>query len=122
MSESIQIKRIYDEPSSDDGLRVLVDGIWPRGISKEDARLDDWCKTVAPSSELRKWFDHDPERWDEFVRRYRKELRESSEPLQQLTEMAQDETLTLLFGARDRRYNQARVLKEVLEQRLEDTS
>lgn len=111
----IQCKRAYDEPSSDDGTRILVDRLWPRGVSKEDAALDDWNKEVAPSSDLRKWFDHDPEKWDEFCRRYNQELYEKDDAVEPLREEAESGTLTLVYAAKDREHNHALVLKRYLE-------
>lgn len=111
----IKIKRIYDDYAKEDGHRVLVDRIWPRGISKEKAKLDDWCKEIAPSSELRKWFDHKEDRFDEFRNRYKKELKKHEKDLKKLREIAQEKRLCLLFGAKDKKRNQAVVLKEVLE-------
>lgn len=111
----IKIKRIYDDYAKEDGHRVLVDRIWPRGISKEKAKLDDWCKEIAPSSELRKWFNHKEDRFDEFRNRYKKELKKHEKDLKKLREIAQEKRLCLLFGAKDKKRNQAVVLKEVLE-------
>jgi uncharacterized protein YeaO (DUF488 family) len=111
----IQVKRIYEEPNRSDGFRVLVDRLWPRGISKERAALDLWMKTVAPSTELREWFGHDPKRWKEFVKRYRAELREHTLELAELRSHARKGPLTLLFGARDSDHNEAVVLKAALE-------
>ncbi len=110
----IQVKRIYDQPAKSDGFRVLVDRIWPRGISKERAALDLWMKTIAPSTDLRRWFGHDPKRWSEFRARYRKELRDHTTELSELRAHARKGTVTLLFGARDTDHNEAVVLKEVL--------
>ncbi len=111
----IHLKRIYDDPASDDGYRVLVDRLWPRGVSKEDAKLDDWLKSAAPSDDLRKWFDHDPERWQEFRERYLGELKEKREDLRPLAERARQEKTTLLFGAKDEEHNNAVVLAQYLE-------
>lgn len=110
----IQTKRIYEEPDPEDGTRVLVDRLWPRGVSKEDAALDRWAKDVAPSDELRNWFDHDPERWDEFTERYRDELTDR-DVVDELRELADDGTLTLLYAATDREHNNAVVLQDVLD-------
>lgn len=115
---SVRIKRIYDAPSDDDGYRVLVDRIWPRGVSKQAARLDRWLKAVAPSTELRRWFGHDPSRWDEFRKRYRGELGETPALVQELVDKAGSSSVTLLFSARDRQHNQAVVLREWIEERL----
>lgn len=111
----IRLKRAYDEPEEDDGLRVLVDRIWPRGKSKEELQLDEWLKEIAPSEKLRKWFDHDPEKFDEFKNRYEKELNNSREQVRHLAEKAHDHDVTLVYGAKDREHNQAVVLKEYLE-------
>mgnify|MGYP006299147877 CR=1 FL=1 len=111
-----RLKRVHDPVAEDDGRRILVERLWPRGISKERAALDDWDKDLAPSTELRKWYGHDPERWPEFRRRYRAELAERGPTLAALRRQAAEETVTLLFAARDRERNSARVLKEVLEE------
>jgi uncharacterized protein YeaO (DUF488 family) len=111
----VQIKRIYEPPKKSDGLRVLVDALWPRGVSKKAAALDLWMKVVAPSTELRKWFNHDPERWPAFRRRYLRELRRHVEELDVLRARAAHRRITLLFGARDTEHNEAVVLKEALE-------
>ncbi|EMA54476.1 DUF488 domain-containing protein [Halococcus thailandensis] len=110
----IQTKRIYEEPDPEDGTRVLVDRLWPRGVSKEDAALDRWAKDAAPSDELRNWFDHDPERWDEFKERYRDELSDR-DVVDELRELADGGTVTLLYAATDREHNNAVVLRDVLE-------
>lgn len=118
---NIQIKRIYDAPDASDGFRVLVDRIWPRGMPREKAALGEWDKMIAPSSALRKWFGHDPERYEEFRKRYRKELEDNPETEQFITLVRQhiDEgPVTLLFGAKDREYNQAVVLREFLEEKI----
>lgn len=115
---TVRIKRIYDAPADDDGYRVLVDRIWPRGLPKKEAQIDRWLKEIAPSSELRRWFGHDASRWDEFRRRYRGELEEASALVQELAEKARSAPVTLLFSARDQRHNQAVVLHEWLEERL----
>lgn len=110
----IRIKRIYDEPASTDGYRILVDRIWPRGVSKADAHLDEWLADVAPSTELRKWFGHDPDLFAEFAERYRAEL-EGSPALAQLRERcAEHPVVTLLYSARDTEHNQAVVLLGIL--------
>lgn len=114
---SIQIKRIYEKISEDDGYRVLVDRIWPRGISKEEAKLDEWLKEIAPSSKLRKWFDHDPNKFAEFKKRYKKGLDDREELLKQLVKKSLKQKLTLLYGAKDEEHNQAIVIKNILEER-----
>lgn len=114
----IRIKRVYSEASSSDGVRILVDRVWPRGVSKERARLVAWQKEVAPSTALRKWFGHDPAKWEEFRRRYRAELRRPAQAkiVHQLAEQARSKTITLLYGAADQDHNQAVVLKDLLEE------
>ena len=107
----IQIKRIYEATSKNDGFRVLVDRIWPRGVSKEEAKLDIWMKEIAPSSGLRKWFDHKEERFDEFSEKYKKELRQHSELILDLKQKGKENRLTLLYGAKDEKHNQTVVLK-----------
>ncbi len=111
----IRTKRAYDDPATEDGRRFLVDRYWPRGVSKEELRVEDWLREVAPSDELREWFDHDPERWEEFKRRYFTELEQRSEALQVLIEAASEENVTLVYGASDTRHNNAEALKEYLE-------
>ena len=112
--KDIKLKRIYEKPSEDDGYRVLADRLWPRGVSKADAKLDEWDKEIAPSAELRKWFDHKEERFLEFTKRYREELKDKGKKLDQLREIAKKQTLTLLYAAKDPEMNQAIVLKEEL--------
>jgi len=111
---TIDIKRIYDEPSSKDGYRILVDRLWPRGISKVNANLDEWNKEISPSTELRKWFDHKEELYDEFARLYREELLTKEEELNRLRTVAKKNYITLLYGAKDSKLNQAIVLRDVL--------
>ena len=113
----LRTKRVYDEPSAKDGMRVLVDRLWPRGLTKERAAVDLWLKEMAPSTELRKWFGHDPEKWKQFQLRYRKELQEKKDALKLLKRKCKDQTVTLLFGARDEEHNEALVLKKILEGR-----
>jgi uncharacterized protein YeaO (DUF488 family) len=113
----IQLKRVYEKPSRNDGCRVLVDRLWPRGLTKERAALDVWLKDVAPSTELRRWFGHDPAKWKEFQARYRKELKEKKDALKLLKQKCQEHTVTLLYGARDEEHNEALVLKQVLDGR-----
>jgi len=114
----IRIKRVYREPNSRDGIRILVDRIWPRGISKEQARIAAWRKDLAPSSSLRKWFGHDPNKWEAFRNRYRKELAyaEPRKALKELARLSHQKTLTLVYSAADEEHNQAVVLKELLEE------
>lgn len=109
------MKRVYDRPSRTDGLRVLVDRLWPRGLSKDRAAVKLWLKDLAPSAELRKWFNHEPAKWKEFQSRYRKELRGKKATLGILRAESKERLVTLLFGARDEEHNQAVVLKKVLD-------
>lgn len=119
----IRLKRAYDDPEAGDGRRVLVDRIWPRGVSREELALDDWKREVAPSDELREWFGHDADRWNGFRRRYFRELEEKLESWQDLLDAARsDEALTLVYGARDREHNNAAALREFLRRRLADRS
>lgn len=115
---SIQLKRVYDPPEETDGERLLVDRLWPRGVRKDAARLSAWLKELAPSEELRRWFDHDPSRWLEFQERYRAELGEADKALlvQELTRKARNQQITLLYAAHDKSRNNAIVLKEVIEE------
>ena len=111
----VRIKRVYDPPEPGDGRRLLIDRLWARGLTKEAARIDDWIKELAPSTELRKWFGHDPARWDEFQARYKEELLTQAELLAKLRAEAKKGTITLLFAAKDTAHNNAVVLKEMLE-------
>lgn len=111
----IRIKRVYDAPSPEDGLRVLVERLWPRGVTRDMARLDLWLKEIAPSTELRKWFAHDPGKWEGFMERYEKELREKSDLVRSLAEKGRITPVTLVYSAHDARHNSAIVLKKVLE-------
>jgi uncharacterized protein YeaO (DUF488 family) len=111
---NVRLKRAYESPSAKDGKRILVDRLWPRGISKEKAALDHWMKDVAPSTELRKWFAHDPERWEEFRRRYAAQLREHSYLITELRSLARHGPITLVYAAHDEAHNDAVVLREVL--------
>ncbi|WP_310992735.1 DUF488 domain-containing protein [Aequorivita marina] len=110
----IVIKRIYQDAAKRDGSRVLVDRIWPRGVSKADANLDQWMKEIAPSTDLRKWFDHKEERFKEFSTKYKKELQDKPELIKELKSMAEEKRLSLLYGAKDEEHNQAVVLREFL--------
>ena len=114
--QSIQIKRIYEDVSENDGYRVLVDRLWPRGVSKEAAQLDEWNKRISPSPELRKWFDHDPEKFGEFKKRYKTELADREAVIDELFEHADGQKLTLLYAAKDETHNHAIVLKEFLDE------
>lgn len=114
----IRLKRAYDDPADDDGARVLVERLWPRGVRKEDAALDGWLKGVSPSPELRQWYAHDQEKWDEFRARYRAELAEREEEVEELLGLARQGPLTLVLASRDVEHSSAALLKEWLEERL----
>jgi uncharacterized protein YeaO (DUF488 family) len=110
----IKLKRIYEAPSDDDGIRIMVDRLWPRGISKKDARIDHWFRDVAPSTELRRWFDHKSERWTEFKRRFFAELKEQEDLVRTIRDMATGGTVTLIFAAKNTAKNNAVALREHL--------
>jgi uncharacterized protein YeaO (DUF488 family) len=109
---NVKIKRVYERPSEDDGIRILVDRLWPRGLTKEKARVDLWLKDIAPSTELRKWFAHDPSKWDEFKKRYLGELKANGEQVLLLKQEIDKGVVTLVYGAKDEQHNEARVLLE----------
>ncbi|MGJ9383854.1 DUF488 domain-containing protein [Salipaludibacillus sp. CF4.18] len=115
----VQTKRIYEEANRSDGVRVLVDRVWPRGVSKEDAKLDYWMKEIGPSSDLRKWFGHDPDKYNEFKKKYKQELEEGEqqEELKKLKELTKEhnKNITLVFAAKDEQNNQANVIKEIVD-------
>jgi len=111
----IKLKRAYEKPSRDDGLRILVERLWPRGLTRERAAVDLWLKEVAPSPELRKWFGHGPARWERFQKRYWKELEENEEAVQLLKQKGKQGTVTLVYAARDEKHNGALALKRFLE-------
>ena len=112
------MKRAYDPSSPDDGPRVLIDRLWPRGLSRAEAKIDVWLKEITPSTELRRWFGHDPAKWSEFRRRYRAELAANLEALEKLRDLLRgQERITLLFATRDAEHNNAVVLREILESR-----
>lgn len=110
----IRLKRAYAPASAEDGIRILVDRLWPRGLTKAEAAVDRWIRDLAPSSDLRRWFGHDPSRWEEFRREYARELRMRRELLEEVRSLAQQGRITLLFGARDETHNDAVALREVL--------
>jgi uncharacterized protein YeaO (DUF488 family) len=110
----IRIKRVYEEPEGKDGTRILVDRLWPRGLTKEKAKVNFWLKDVAPSTELRKWFAHDAAKWAEFQTRYRGELKRNKEQLSLLKQEAAKGTITLVYGARDQLHNEAVILQKLL--------
>ncbi len=108
----ISIKRVYEPPDKEDGTRILVDRLWPRGLTKEKARVDLWLKEIAPSTELRKWFGHDPGKWEEFKTRYLEELKGNHEPVSALKEQMKKGAVTLVYGAKDEEHNEAVVIQE----------
>jgi uncharacterized protein YeaO (DUF488 family) len=112
--ELVRLKRAYEHPATADGKRILVDRLWPRGVKKENAAIDQWAKDLAPSTELRKWFGHDPTRWPEFRRRYIAELRQHSQQISELRGLARRGTITLIYAAHDELHNEAVVLRDVL--------
>jgi uncharacterized protein YeaO (DUF488 family) len=112
--QNLTLKRAYARPSTEDGIRILVDRLWPRGISKSEAALDRWMKEIAPSADLRKWFGHDPDRWREFQIRYTEELRRNVELVTQLRDLAQNGRVTLIYSAHDEAHNDAVVLRDML--------
>jgi len=116
MARDVRIKRIYDPAEASDGYRVLVDHVWPRGVSRERARLDEWARDLAPSDELRTWFSHVPERFEEFRARYRRELSNHVELLERLGERASEGRVTIVYAARDTEHNNAAVLAELLRE------
>jgi uncharacterized protein YeaO (DUF488 family) len=111
----IKIKRVYEQPDKGDGVRILVDRLWPRGLTKEKASVDLWLKEIAPSTELRKWFGHDPDKWKSFRTRYETEIRHRDDLVKVLKQKAMEGTITILYGARDQKHNEALVLKQFLE-------
>lgn len=114
---NITIKRVYEAPEKSDGIRILIDRLWPRGVSKEKAKLELWLKDIAPSTKLRKWFGHDPDKWQEFQKKYAEELNQNSEQVEKLQDMLKKGKVTLVFGAKDEQHNDAVVVKEYLEKR-----
>jgi len=115
--QKLLLKRVYEETSKTDGYRILVDRIWPRGIKKSEAKIDLWLKEIAPSNELRKWFDHDPRKWNQFRTKYSKELKNKEEELSILTQCLKKSTVTLLYGAKDEEHNQAIALIEFIQKK-----
>lgn len=117
----VRVRRVYEPPLADDGFRVLVDRLWPRGLSKDSAHLDQWLRAIAPSDELRRWYGHDPVRWNEFARRYREELAQSERQslLADLAQRASTQPITLLCAARDVDRSNAEVIRQVLIERLD---
>lgn len=114
----LRLKRVYEPPAHSDGRRILVDRLWPRGLSRKNAAVDEWMKDVAPSAELRRWFGHDPQKWPEFKRRYKHELRAHADLVRGITARASRGTVTLVYGARDEAHNDAVVLAGVIRARV----
>jgi uncharacterized protein YeaO (DUF488 family) len=112
----IGINRIYNLTGKEQAYHILVDGIWPRGIRKEDPRIDEWIKEIAPTSELRKWFSHDPDKWEAFREAYLRELQEKKQILERIKKNAEDQPVVLIYSAKDEKHNHAVVLKEAIEQ------
>jgi uncharacterized protein YeaO (DUF488 family) len=112
----VKVKRVYDKPAKSDGLRVLVDRIWPRGLKKSEARIDQWLREIAPSTSLRKWFKHDPRKWEQFKKKYAAELEEHREEVEKLARECRKRSVTLLFGAKNTAHNNALALKEYVEE------
>ncbi len=110
----IRIKRVYDPAERGDGKRILIDRLWPRGLKKEELKLDEWLKEIAPSNDLRKWFSHDPKKYVEFKKRYARELEDKSEILKKIKAESKKRTVTILFSAKDAEHNNATALKELL--------
>ena len=119
---AISVKRVYEPPAADDGLRVLVDRLWPRGLSKAAARVDLWARDLSPSNELRKWYGHDAAKWPEFKRRYRAELAARADALKELATRARRGKVTLLFGSKEPRLNNAYALQQILHARMRTAS
>jgi uncharacterized protein YeaO (DUF488 family) len=113
-ASNVKLKRAYEPPATDDGTRILIDRLWPRGITKERAAIDRWMKDISPSTELRKWFGHDPARWEEFRRRYAREVRQNADLLDQLRALARQGQITLVYSAHDEKHNDAVELRELI--------
>ena len=114
----LKLKRVYETPTSQDGIRILVERLWPRGLTKEKAKIDIWLKDIAPSTELRKWYNHIPERWPEFKKRYQSELKENDKAILRFKKKVDTTDVTLVFAAKDTARNSAAVLKDLLEKEL----
>ena len=114
----IKIKRIYEEPAAGDGFRILVDRLWPRGLSKARAKVDLWVKDLAPSNELRKWYGHDPQKWTEFKKRYSQEIANKDQGLDLIMKKTREGTVTFLFSSKEEKLNNAQALKEFVEAKL----
>jgi len=118
----LKIKRVYEKPEKEDGTRILVDRLWPRGLTKEKAAIDLWLKEVAPSTALRKWFSHDPPKWPAFKQKYRREIKENKDQVAILKEQLMKGAVTLVYGAKDEEHNEALVLKEWLQPKPSESS
>ena len=114
----IQLKRAYEKPGSSDGCRILIDRIWPRGVSKEELKIDEWLKDIAPSTSLRKWFGHEPDKWNEFKKRYFEELKHNKELTNRIIEKMHQDEVTFVYSAKDREHNNAVALKEYIEKQI----
>ncbi len=117
----IRIKRVYETPGKEDGTRILVDRLWPRGLSKEKAKVEFWLREIAPSNELRKWYGHDPAKWQEFKARYAQEMEDKGELIREILRNVEKGTVTFLYGSTEQRLNNAVALKEYVEGRAEET-
>lgn len=112
---TIKLKRVYDKPEAGDGVRILVERLWPRGLSKEEATVDIWLKDIAPSAGLRKWYSHEPAKWEEFRRRYYRELDQNRDAVKELLEITEGKDVTFVYGSREKEYNSALALKSYIE-------
>jgi len=112
---AIKLRRVYDKPKASDGVRILVERLWPRGLSKKNAKVDVWLKNIAPSTELRKWFSHDPAKWEEFRARYFKELNKNREAVKKLLDTTEGSDVTFVYASREKEYNSAAALKDYIE-------
>lgn len=115
---SVNIKRVYDEPKKDDGYRVLVDRLWPRGLTKQKAKIDEWAKDIAPTDELRKWFHQNDSKWEEFEKRYKDYLQENQDRIEAIIARARKEQVTLVYASKRSKLNNATVLKDYIEKRI----
>ena len=114
----IFLKRVYEKPNLNDGKRILVDRLWPRGLRKDEANIDEWLKEIAPSNDLRKWFNHDPNKWNTFKKRYWKELESNNRLIYSLAEESKKEDITFVFGSKEQKHNNAVALKEYIEKKI----
>jgi len=115
MKMKIKIKRVYDKPEAGDGVRILVERLWPRGLSKKNAKVDMWLKDIAPSTELRKWYSHDPAKWEEFRKRYFHEINNNREAVKELRDITEGKDVTFVYGSKEEKYNSAAALKDYIE-------